>query len=206
MAVTTNSTIKAQWTNTQAISLAVVSLMVGTCSGFLLRRSQSQADARTIGASPAPTGTPTAAAKPLHAAFDIQVGAKLERLRSDPNNPGILIELGNLYYDSRQYAAAIEYYQRVLARQPANTDVRTDLGTAYWYIGDADSAISEFNKSLSYQPTKPDTLYNLGIVQLRGKRDSAAAITTWQKLLAENPQYEQKDKIQKLVADAQASH
>ena len=204
---TTNTTTKTQWTNTQAIALAVASLLIGTGGGFLLRRS-IPSNASTQAMSPSPIGAkaaPTASANNLNAAVDIQAAAKIEQLKSDPNNVGILVELGNLYYDDKQYPNAIEYYKRVLALQPPNTDVRTDLGTAYWYMGDADNAISEFNKSLTYEPTKVDTLFNLGIVQFRGKKDSASAIATWQKLLAANPLYEQKDKVQKLIAEAQSS-
>jgi tetratricopeptide (TPR) repeat protein len=206
---TTNSTTKTQWTNTQAIALAVASLLIGTGGGFLLRRSLSLSNPSTGAISPSPIGAkaaPTAAsANNLNASVDIQTAAKIEQLKSDPNNVGILVELGNLYYDDKQYPSAIEYYKRALALQPANTNVRTDLGTAYWYMGNADNAISEFNKSLTYEPTKVDTLFNLGIVQFKGKKDSSSAIATWQKLLATNPLYEHKDKVQKLIAEAQAS-
>src|SRR5208337_5287626 len=97
---------------------------------------------------------------------------------------------------------AIGYYDRALKLQPANTSVRTDLGTAYWYLGDADEAIREFQTVLKAEPTKANALFNLGIVEWRGKMDAAAAVAAWQKLLASNPNYENRAQVQQLIAEA----
>ncbi len=71
-----------------------------------------------------------------------------------------------------------------------------------WYIGNADAAIAEFQKSLSYEPNKPNTLFNLGIVEWQGKMDIDNAVATWQKLLDTNPNYDGKDKVLELIAQA----
>ena len=76
------------------------------------------------------------------------------------------------------------------------------MATAYWYTGDADTAIAEFQKSLSYEPTKANTLFNLGIVEWQGKMDIDKATAAWQKLLDTNPNYEAKDKVLELMAQA----
>ena len=133
---------------------------------------------------------------------DVQAAPLIEKLKSDPNNPELLSNIGNFYYDARQYATAVNYYQQSLKLQPANVNVRTDMATAYFYAGDADSAIAELKKSLSYEPTKPNTLLNLGIVEWQGKMDINAAVATWQKLLDTNPNYPDKDKVQQLIAQA----
>jgi len=80
--------------------------------------------------------------------------------------------------------------------------VRTDMGTAYWLMGDADRAIAEFKLALSYAPTNPNTLFNLGLVELQGKKDAASALDDWQKLLATNPSYEGRDKVEQMMAEA----
>jgi len=38
---------------------------------------------------------------------------------------------------------------------------------------------------------------------LQGKRDADGAIAAWQKLLATNPNYENKEKVQGMIAQAQ---
>jgi tetratricopeptide (TPR) repeat protein len=126
----------------------------------------------------------------------------LAQLKQNPNDFDALAKIGNLYYDGQAYPQAIEYYQKALAIQPNNADVRTDLGTAYWYSGDADQAIANFEKALAVRPTHPGTLFNLGIVKWQGKKDPKGAIVAWEKLLASNPDYPQKDQVQSLIERA----
>jgi cytochrome c-type biogenesis protein CcmH/NrfG len=209
------TTTSDTWTSTQTFSFAAVCLLLGICGGWLLRRSQERSTpvATPVAASaPAPGAAispnfGSGAESPPPAQFqqsaDSQVAPLLEQLKSNPTNADLLAQIGNIYYDTKQYPAAIDYYQRSLKSQPANASVRTDLGTAYWYSGNADYAINEFNKALSYQPNKPDTLFNLGVVKLQGKRDTDGAIAAWQKLLATNPNYENKEKVQGMIAQAQ---
>jgi cytochrome c-type biogenesis protein CcmH/NrfG len=134
---------------------------------------------------------------------DTQAAPLQAQLKSDPQNADLLAKIGNIYYDTQQYPTAIEYYQQVLKAQPSNTGVRTDLATAIWYTGDPDTAIAEFNKALSYEPTKANTLFNLGVVKWQGKMDISGAVAAWQKLLQANPNYENKDKVEELIAQAQ---
>ena len=142
-------------------------------------------------------------AQELKRAADAQAVPLLEQLKADPDNAALLAQLGNIYYDAKQYPIAIEYYERSLKLQPANTSVRTDLGTAHWYNSDPDAAIAQFNKALSYDPTKADTLFNLGVVKWQGKKDAQGAIAAWKKLLDTNPGYANKENVLQLIAQAQ---
>jgi tetratricopeptide (TPR) repeat protein len=139
----------------------------------------------------------------LKDAAEQQAAPIIEKLKAEPNNPELLATVGNIYYDGKQYAAAIDYYERSLKAQPADTSVRTDLGTAYWYKGDADKAIAEFEMSLTYDPNKADTLFNLGVVKWQGKKDGRGAVAAWQKLLDVNPAYPNKDTVLQLIAQVQ---
>ncbi len=133
---------------------------------------------------------------------DTQAAPLLERLKSDPDNADLLASIGNIYYDVQRYPAAIDYYQRALKTKPSDAGVRTDMATAYWYLGNADVAIDELNRALTYEPTKPNTLFNLGIVKWQGKMDIQGAVAAWQKLLQTNPNYEAKDKVEQMIAQA----
>jgi len=126
----------------------------------------------------------------------------LAQLQTDPNNPDVLIQLGNLYYDGQSFQQAADYYERALKFQPSNPDVRTDLGTSYWYLGNADKALENFQKSLAVRPNHPGTLFNMGIVEWQGKKDPNAAVMAWEKLLQTNPDYPQKDQVQMLIERA----
>src|SRR5271157_5743881 len=212
MSDTNQASSSEAWTSVQAYVLAVICLLVGIAAGWFIRGSQTQTQGPTavpaeMASAPAAApnanlGPQTANAAELRKAADAQTGPLLEKLNADPANAELLENLGNIYYDAQQFPTAIEYYQRVVKLHPENTAVRTDMATAYWYTGDADQAIAEFQKSLAYEPNKANTLFNLGIVEWQGKMDIEKAVATWQKLLDTNPNYEGKDKVLELMAQA----
>jgi len=195
------------WTNTQAYTLIVICLLVGIAGGWFLRGSASPA---TTAAAQNPVVAPSLGTgmgeqpspQQMKMMADTQAAPLLEQLKSDSNNAELLNKIGNIYYDTQQYPTAIEYYRRSLNLQPASAAVRTDFATAIWYTGDADTAISEFNKALSYEPNKSNTLFNLGVVKWQGKMDVNGALAAWQKLLDTNPNYENKQKVLDLMAQA----
>jgi len=209
MTDTDRATSAEQWTSVQAYTLAVICLLVGIAGGWFIRGSQSPAAVATETASApasapgsADAGAQTPTPAQMQKMADTQAGPLIEKLKADPTNAGLLANIGNIYYDAQQYPTAIDYYQRALKVEPANTSVRTDMATAYWYNGNADAAIAEFQKSLSYEPNQANTLFNLGIVEWQGKMDIDKALAAWQKLLDTNPNYEGKDKVLKLMAQA----
>ncbi len=209
------TTASVNWTSAQAFAVALICLLLGLAGGWSIHKFIVAARvADSVAPSTPPTGTPPAAPsgalatmpspEQLRKIADTQAAPLLESLKADPNNVELLIRLGNIYYDIKQYPTAIDYYERSLKLQPANAGVRTDLGTAYWYMGNADAALAEFNKALTYEPNKANTLFNLGIVKWQGKNDPHGAITDWQKLLDTNPNYAARDKVQQLIDQAKS--
>ena len=195
------------FTRSQAILLSAICLSAGIAGGWFIHGAQTPA---TGSAQPASLPAPAVAA-PVSSAptptrmkemADAQAAPLLAKLSSDPVNPALLAAIGNIYYDAQQYPIAVGYYQRSLKSKPADAAVRTDMATAYWYMGDADRAIAEFNKALTYAPNNPNTLFNRGLVKWKGKQDAAGALADWQKLLAANPNYEEKDKVEQMMAEA----
>ena len=206
-----NRTPIKQWTVKQAILLAAVCLIVGIAGGWQIRSSQGPPVARfakapSIAALAANGAAPASQMIPgpdrLKEIADAQATPMLDRLRSDPDNPELLTSIGNLYYDARQNPIAVDYYARALKARPSDAAVRTDMGTAYWYMGNADWAIAEFNKALMDSPNNPNTLFNLGLVKWKGKMDSDGAVADWEKLLAANPNYEGRNKVEQMMAEA----
>jgi len=186
-----------------------VCLAAGIAGGWFIRGSQGPA---TIGPAqsllaPVPAGNGSGAASQapsparLKEMANAQAAPLIDKLRTEPNSADVLIGIGNIYYDAQQYPIAIDYYGRALKSKPSDADVRTDMGTAYWFTGNADAAIAEFNKALTYAPKNPNTLFNLGLVKWKGKKDGAGALADWEKLLAANPHYASRDKVEQLMAD-----
>ena len=212
MSETKNNSSSVNWTGVQAYTLAVVCLLLGMAGGWLIRGSQQSPAADAAVENTGPSASAPAAmgggmnAQPtpeqLKKMADTQAAPLIEKLKSDPNNPELLTSVGNFYYDAQQFPIAVDYYGRALKAKPADAGVRTDMATAYWYMGNADTAIAEFNKSLTYEPNKANTLFNLGLVKWQGKMDINGAVADWEKLLATNPNYEGKDKVEQMIAQA----
>jgi len=120
-------------------------------------------------------------------------------LARDPKNVQAVIQLGNLYYDAGRYAEAVAPYRQALALDASNVNVSTDLGTALYYSGRPDEALDQYEKSLAIDPNHPQTLFNQGIVRLDGKQDAARAVQSWEKLLATNPDYPERARVQQLI-------
>jgi len=206
-----SSQSEADWTSTQAYVLAVFCLALGVALGYLFRGSASPdanpGNTATETSGSAPQGMPGAAGTQptpaqLKEMFDRASAPLLDALKKNPNDFDSIVQLGNLYYDGKQYPQAIEYYERALKIQPKNADVITDMGTAYWYTGNADRAITEFKKSLTIRPDHPGTLFNMGVVQWQGKNDPGAAIEAWEQLLKTNPNYPQKQQVEDFIEKA----
>ena len=216
MAETTGSTSSQRWTSTQAYIMAVVCLLVGCAVGYLLRGS--------VGGSSAPAPAPTAAEQPqgmspggmgggmgqqqmpspeqMKGMADKQAEPLLEQLKSKPNDPALLAQIGNIYYDTQIYPVAIDYYQKALTADPKNASVRTDMATAMFYNSDFDHAISEFDIALKDDPKNGNALFNRGITKWQGKMDVKGAVADWERLLKENPNYDQADKVRMYIAQA----
>jgi cytochrome c-type biogenesis protein CcmH/NrfG len=201
---TSTSDTNIAWTSAQAYLLAVFCLLLGVALGYLFRGSASPATS----AAAASTSQQGSAAQSQQQSAEAQAAVEqagaplLEVVNKNPNDFDALVKLGNVYYDGQQFANAIQYYERALAIQPENVDVRTDMGTAYWYSGNADKALAELQTSLKYKPGHPQTLFNLGWVRWQGKADPKGAVEAWEKLLKANPDYPQKDQVEKYIAKA----
>ncbi|MBC7266826.1 MAG: hypothetical protein H5T75_07640 [Coriobacteriia bacterium] len=104
------------------------------------------------------TGTAGGAASQSSIAAKHQpaIDALLAAQKADPENVGILMQLGHAYYDYAAeltnagladaaqplWSVAITYYDRVLAKQPDNAQVLGDRAFAAYYSGAPDAAES----------------------------------------------------------------
>jgi cytochrome c-type biogenesis protein CcmH/NrfG len=136
---------------------------------------------------------------------DKKAAPLLEKLKSDPNNSDLLIQVGNLYKGTHQFKEAAGYYDKVLHVDPKNVAIRTEMASCLYYNGDVDGAISQLQQALHYDPKDANSLFNLGMIKWQGKQDSKGALAAWQQLLKSNPQLsaDRKATVQKLMADVQ---
>ena len=74
---------------------------------------------------------------------------ELEKLAAaQPPNPLYLYWLGRLYYDARDYASAIERFQKVIELDPNMMRAYDNLGLCYDYLGRFDEAVKSFSRAI----------------------------------------------------------
>jgi len=129
-----------------------------------------------------------------------QIGNYKEILKKDPNNLQALINIGNLYFDTRQDLLAIEHYRKALALDPRNVNVRTDLAVCYRRTGNPDRAVEELKKAISMDPRHAQSRYNLGIILIHDKHDVEGGIRAWEALLENVPNYPYRESLKSEIA------
>ncbi|HWR15681.1 MAG TPA: tetratricopeptide repeat protein [Terriglobales bacterium] len=198
------------WQSKQVYAMAIACLVVGLVIGYFLRGSQTpvadthaqptaqQAVNPHAGVPGMGGGAPTMEQMKQMAEKTAQ--PIKEELKTHPKNFDALNKMGNVYRATHQFKEAAEYYTKALEVDPKNAAVRTDLATCLYYTGDVDGAVAQLEKALSYDPKFAGALYNLGMIKLKGKKDSAGAIASWQKLLKVVSDPAQKQQIEDLIA------
>ena len=209
---TTQPTARSAWNAKQVYAMAVISLVVGLAIGYLFRGSQSPAAPPPQPAANAQSAAPAGAMgrdmpslKEMKQMADKKAAPLLEKLKTDPNNSGLLIQVGKIYSSTHQFKEAASYYGKALQVDPKNVAIRTEMASCLYYNGDVDGAISQLQQALHYDPKDANSLFNLGMIKWQGKQDSKGALAAWQQLLKANPQLsaERKATVQKLMADVQ---
>ena len=206
--------VASGWQAKQVYAMAVISLVVGLGIGYLFRGSQSptRPPAQPVAAAPQSPhaaggmGGQMPSLEQMKQMADEKAAPLLEKLKSDPNNIGVLTKVGDLYQATHQFKQAAGYYDKALQVDPKNVPVRTQLASSLYYGGDVDGAISQLQQALHYDPKDANSLFNLGMIKLQGKKDSKGALAAWQLLLKSNPQLsaDRKARVQKLIEDVRA--
>ncbi len=134
---------------------------------------------------------------------DKQAEPMLAQLKATPNDPRLLYNIGNVYYDTQQYPEAINYYEQSLKIDPKGNDVRTDMAVAYFYSDNVDRALAELSTVLKQDPNHANALFNQGMILWKGKMDVTGAVASWKKLLAVNPNYDRRAEVETFIAQAE---
>jgi cytochrome c-type biogenesis protein CcmH/NrfG len=197
------------WQARQVYAMAVVCLLLGLAIGYLFRGSKSPAPPvpEASGAQPAATAGAMGGQMPsldqMRQMADKKAAPLLEKLKVDPNNSDLLIQIGNIYKATHQFKEATGYFDKALQVDPKNVAIRTEMASCLYYDGDVDGAISQLQQSLQYDPKDANSLFNLGMIKWQAKQDGKGALAAWQELLKSNPQLsaDRKATVQKLMAD-----
>src|SRR5205807_8439977 len=175
------------WQPIQVYGMAAACLLVGLAVGYLFRGSES----RSIAQSPVPAprsanAAPIPTLEQMKHMADKKAEPLLAKLKSDPNDADLLMQLGNTYKSTHQFKEAAGYYEKSLQIKP-NVAARNELASCLYYEGDVDGAIQQLGQSLQIDTDNANALFNPGLIKCKAKRAKDGAIAAGQQLLKKNP-------------------
>lgn len=202
---TTGGSLPARHVYATAWACLVIGLLAGFF--FLGKGTRPTVSARTLSA---PDGIrndrhPPLTLEQMKQMADVQASALVEKSKAEPKNAGLLVQIAAIYQGAHQFKEAASYFDRALEIDPKNVSARTELASCLYYSGDADGALSQLNQALKYDPKDTNALFNLGMIQYRGKDDPVGAVAAWQKLLKMNPNLDRKSLVEQLIAEAKGA-
>ncbi len=111
-----------------------------------------------------------------------------QEVAAKPDNGPAWASLGNVYFDTNQYAKAINAYKKSLELNPKQAEVWTDLGVMYRRSKQPQEAIKAFDRAISLNPATEQARFNKGVVLIYDLNDKAAGLKAWEDLVAINPE------------------
>lgn len=111
-----------------------------------------------------------------------------EMLTDDPENLGVLLNLGTALHLSGQHTRAIERFEQVLARDPQHVVALINLAAAHGALGHLDKGIETLVRALEIDSTRRDLHYNLAALYVR-KGQAANALAELELELALHPDH-----------------
>jgi hypothetical protein len=131
---------------------------------------------------------------------DAQAAPLLDKLRSEPNNPDLLTSIGNILR-----RAAVSHRSRLLWARPQGQAFRRSrahrYGDGLLVHGERRRGDCGIQQGAQLRPHESEYAFQPWPGQVAGEEGCAGAIADWEKLLAANPNYEGKDKVEQMMAE-----
>jgi predicted Zn-dependent protease len=153
---------------------------------------------------PPPPGAGALAPMQVPGGVGGQIGVLEQAVQRNPKDVQSWIQLGNMYFDTKQPQKSIEAYAKALELQPNNPDVLTDQGVMYRDLKQYDRAVANFTKANQLNPQHAQSLFNLGVVYAYDLNQPDKAREAWTRLVSTNPSSPQAQGALQALADLQA--
>lgn len=179
----------------------VLGLMVGLVFGYVLAEQQAvpPGKALKLGIAPGvaqgeamPEGHPPV--DPSTAGANQQLRQQVEEIQgllaANPDDPGLMAALGNVFFDAGSWADAKNWYEKSLAIEPGEVNVLTDLAVVYRNLQQPEKTIELLDRAIEIQPEHWQAWYNKLVVyqfDLHQHDEAAEALSQLQELKKTNP-------------------
>lgn len=167
--------------------VALIALVIGFLGGIFYSAFQTVTPGSVQTAS-GPVRPPQQQSQPNLSNEQAKSILSLEQeVAINPTNVDAWTRLGNVYFDTGNFAKAIRAYEKSLELSPGNPNVLTDLGVMYRRNGQPGKALEAFDKAIAIAPSHEQSRFNKGIVLRYDMNDREGAIKAWEDLLRINP-------------------
>lgn len=113
-----------------------------------------------------------------------------KRVEENAKDAEALEALGNGNFMIQRMEKAKEYYEQSLAAEPKRATARLSLSNVLVFLRQPDDAIGQLDILLKDHKDNPEGLFNLGLIRLYSKQDSAGAKGAWDRLISVHPNHE----------------
>lgn len=181
--------------------MLVIGLMVGVILGYVIAERQSIPPARAVAGPPA-SGGAQGALPDGHPPIDATQGggqeaqrlaaqaAELEAaLQRNPDDPRLMVALGNVYFDAGRWTEARLWYERAVGIDGGDPNVLTDLAVVYRNLKQPEKSLELLATVQSAAPEHWQAWYNTVVVlhfDLHRHDEAEAALARLKQLAASN--------------------
>jgi len=114
------------------------------------------------------------------------IAAYLKAAEIDPSSAGALVNLGTLYFNSKDWKEAERYYRKAVEVDPEYALAHFNLGNLYDERGDRPAAVTHYLAAIRIHPRYADAHYNIALLyQALGQ--PLKAVRHWRAYLTMDP-------------------
>ncbi len=179
----------------------ILGLMVGLVIGYVLAEQQAVPPGKALKLGIAPGAAQGEALPDGHPPVDQTSAAANQQLRqqvgeiqgllaANPNDPGLMAAMGNVFFDAGSWADAKNWYEKSLAVAPDDVNVLTDQAVVYRNLQQPEKTIELLDRAIEIEPEHWQAWYNKLVVyqfDLHRHDEAAAALRRLQELKQSNP-------------------
>jgi len=104
--------------------------------------------------------------------------AYLKAIELDPNSAGALVNLGTVYFNTKRWKEAEQYYRQAIEADPNYALAHFDLANLYDERGDRAQALEHYQAALRVSPHYGDAHYNIALLY-QGTNQPMKAVRHW---------------------------
>lgn len=124
------------------------------------------------------------------AALEAALGELGKLLETNPDDVGLMVQMGNANFDAERWNEAREWYEKALEERPGDPDVLTDLAIVYRSLHRHEESLANLRRAVEVEPDHWQAWYNTVVVLHTdmGRTDEAReALATLKAIAARNP-------------------